>query len=163
MNGPPATEPIGLQLTRTSKVVGRAFDDALATTGGTLPTWQILVSLMNRHAEAQRELAQSLGIEGPTMTHHLDRLEAAGYLTRTRDPQNRRVHRVELTELGKQSFHRMRVAVAAFDQQLREGFTLDDLAALVDLLARLRANVAAPDAAAAADTDTASPEPEVTT
>ena len=34
--GPPAAEPIGLALSRTSKVLSRAFDDALGIEGATL-------------------------------------------------------------------------------------------------------------------------------
>ena len=35
----PARVPIGLQLTQASRAVSRAFDDALATAGGSLPVW----------------------------------------------------------------------------------------------------------------------------
>jgi MarR family transcriptional regulator for hemolysin len=90
MNGPPAIEPIGLQLTRTAKVVGRAFDEALGASGGTLPIWLVLLSLKDQQHGAQRHLARVVGIEGSTLTHHLNHIEAAGYVTRTRDPQNRR-------------------------------------------------------------------------
>jgi MarR family transcriptional regulator, transcriptional regulator for hemolysin len=56
---------------------------------------------------AQRELAAAVGIEGPTLTHHLNRMEASGLVTRRRDPANRRVHRVELTEAGEATFARL--------------------------------------------------------
>jgi MarR family transcriptional regulator for hemolysin len=137
-------EPIGLQLTRTAKMVTRAFDEALGASGGTLPMWLVLVSLKGQPHGAQRRLAQAVGIEGPTLTHHLNRMEAAGYVTRTRDPQNRRVHRVELTEEGEQAFHRLRTAVVAFDQRLRDGLSEQKVATLGSLLTHLRANVAAP-------------------
>jgi MarR family transcriptional regulator for hemolysin len=147
MGGPPATEPIGLQLARTAKVVSRAFDDALALVGGSLPTWLILVSLTARRHDAQRELADAVGVEGPTLTHHLDRLEAAGLITRTRDPANRRVHQVELTEAGKATFQRLLGAVTAFDQRLRRGLTEKELDATSGILSRLRANAATAKAA----------------
>ena len=108
----PTTEPIGLQLTRTAKAVSRAFDDALAEVGGSLPTWLVLVSLKSRTHGAQRELAAAVGIEGPTLTHHLNRMEASGLVTRRRDPANRRVHRVELTEAGEATFARLLEAVS---------------------------------------------------
>jgi hypothetical protein len=41
---PPLREPIGLQPVRTTKLVSRAFDDALAEAGGSLPTWLLLLS-----------------------------------------------------------------------------------------------------------------------
>jgi MarR family transcriptional regulator for hemolysin len=139
----PATEPIGLQLTRTAKLVSRAFDDALAEAGGSLPMWQLLISLKAQPRGMQRDLANAVGIEGPTVTHHLNRMERAGLLKRTRDPENRRVHRVELSADGEAMFQRLRQAVVAFDRRLRAGLTSDDLAALSGSLERLRHNVAA--------------------
>jgi MarR family transcriptional regulator, transcriptional regulator for hemolysin len=140
--GEPTTEPIGLQLTRTAKSVSRAFDDALAEVGGSLPTWLVLVSLKSRRHGAQRELAAAVGIEGPTLTHHLNRMEASGLVTRRRDPANRRVHRVELTESGEATFARLLEAVVGFDARLRRGFTELELATLRDSLERLRTNAA---------------------
>ena len=142
MPGPPAAEPIGLDVARTAKVVSRAFDDALAAADGSLPTWLVLVSLMGRAHGSQRDLAEAVGIEGATLTHHLNRMEAAGLVTRRRDPDNRRVHQVELTKAGDGTFHTMRVRVAAFDKQLRAGFTHDELAQLGGFLDRVRANAA---------------------
>ncbi len=137
-------EPIGLRLTRTAKAVSRAFDDALGEAGASLPMWLILVSLKGERRGAQRELAEAVGVEGPTLTHHLNRMETAGLVTRTRDPENRRVHRVELTEAGEATFQRLVATVMAFDQRLRTGFTDPQIVALDGLLVRLRANVAAP-------------------
>jgi MarR family transcriptional regulator for hemolysin len=134
-------EPIGLELARTAKLVSRAFDDALAQVGGSLPTWLVLVSLTARRHGAQRELAEAVGVEGPTLTHHLNRMEAAGLITRRRDPANRRVHQVELTEEGEVTFRRLVGAVTAFDQQLRRGFAKKELEAMSGILGRLRANV----------------------
>jgi MarR family transcriptional regulator for hemolysin len=141
--GRPFNEPIGLRLARTAKLVGRAFDDALAEVGGSLPVWLVLVSLKARVPGAQRELAEALGIEGPTLTHHLSRMEAAGLVSRHRDPDNRRVQRVELTAAGEAEFERLRHRVIAFDERLRDGLTVADVAALGALLGRLQANVAA--------------------
>ncbi len=141
-------EPIGLQLARTAKLASRAFDDALGEAGGSLPMWLILVSLKSQRHGAQRELAEAVGIEGPTLTHHLNRMEAAGLVTRTRDPENRRVHRVELTEAGDAAFRRLLATVIAFDQRLRAGFDGSEIAALSGILHRLRTNLAGGPAAA---------------
>jgi MarR family transcriptional regulator for hemolysin len=142
MRGPPAMEPIGLRLARTAKVVSRAFDDTLADVGGSLPTWLVLVSLKSQRHGAQRELAETVGVEGPTLTHHLNRMEAAGLITRTRDPANRRVHQVELTPVGEATFQRLLGAVTAFDQKLRSGLTKRDLDTIGRIFDRLRANTA---------------------
>lgn len=137
----PAIEPIGLQLNRTAKLVSRAFDEALAAAGGSLPMWLVLVSLKGLPHGNQRDLASAAGIEGPTLTHHLNRMEAAGLLQRSRDPENRRVHRVQLSAEGEALFQRLRQAVVAFDRGLRAGIGADELAVLSGLLERLRNNV----------------------
>jgi MarR family transcriptional regulator, transcriptional regulator for hemolysin len=141
--GEPTIEPIGRQLTRTAKAVSRAFDDALAEVGGSLPTWLVLVSLKSGRPGAQRELAAAVGIEGPTLTHHLNRMEASGLVTRRRDPANRRVHRVELTDAGEATFARLLGAVIGFDERLHRGLTESELTTLRDSLERLRTNAAA--------------------
>ena len=139
----PAVEPIGLELTRTAKALSRAFDDALAAVGGSLPTWVVLMKLRSGGHARQRDLAAAVGIEGPTLTHHLHRMEAAGLITRSREPENRRVQRVELTPAGEAQFQQLLGAVAAFDERLRRGMTAAEVDGLRGLLARLRTNVAA--------------------
>ena len=142
--GPPDVEPVGLQLARVAKTVSRAFDAALAGAGGSVPVWLILVALKAQSHGAQRELADAIGIEGATLTHHLNKMEAAGLVTRRRDPGNRRVHQVSLTETGDALFFALLERVVAFDEQLRAGFAERDLEQLRASLDRLAANSAAP-------------------
>jgi MarR family transcriptional regulator, transcriptional regulator for hemolysin len=137
----PTHTPIGLNLARTARSVSRAFDDALAQAGGSLPRWLVLISLKTRPVRNQRELAEAVGIREATLTHHLNSMDEEGLITRTRDPANRRVHLVELTEAGEAAFQRMRGAATAFDQRLRSGLSGDDVAQLEALLGRLAANV----------------------
>ncbi|HEV8562231.1 MAG TPA: MarR family winged helix-turn-helix transcriptional regulator [Actinophytocola sp.] len=137
----PAVMPIGLDLARTAKTCGRAFDDALAAAGGSAPVWQILISIKTRELGTQRALAAAVGIQGATLTHHLNAMESGGLVTRRRDPANRRVHLVELTEAGEELFHKLRGAAVAFDQRLRAGLSDGETAELARLLGKLRDNV----------------------
>ena len=137
----PVHQPLGLHLTRVSRIVSRAFDDALAEAGGSLPVWLVLISLKSGQLASQRELADAIGIQGATLTHHLDAMESAGLVTRRRDPANRRLHLVELTPAGDALFARMRDAAMAFDERLRAGLSRPEVAQLEVLLARLRDNV----------------------
>jgi MarR family transcriptional regulator, transcriptional regulator for hemolysin len=139
--GRPAREPLGLHLTRVSRTVSRAFDDALAEAGGSLPVWLVLISLKSGHLASQRELADAVGIQGATLSHHLNAMESAGLVTRRRDPRNRRLHLVELTADGDALFSRLRGVAFAFDQRLRAGLTEHDIGQLEALLDRLRENV----------------------
>src|ERR1700758_2703977 len=140
----PFPVPIGLRLNQAARAVGRAFDEALAEAGGTLPVWLILLNLKIRRPGTQRELAEKVGIREATLTHHLNAMDADGLITRARDAANRRVQVVTLTEKGDQAFLALRAAAVAFDAKLRTGLADSDLATLTTLLTRLSANVAAP-------------------
>ena len=139
----PAQTPIGMELAGVARDVGRAFDAALARAGGSRPMWLVLLSLKSRPTANQRELAAAVGIQDATLTHHLNGMEAEGLLTRRRDPTNRRVHLVELTEAGDAAFRRLRTVAQHYDTRLRTGFSDADLDTLRGLLARLRDNVTA--------------------
>lgn len=139
----PDRAPIGLKLSQAARVVSRAFDDALSQAGGSLPVWLVLLNLKIRPEASQRELAEAIGVREATLTHHLNAMEADGLLGRRRDPANRRVHIVELTDAGEAAFHQLRDAAIRFDHQLRDGFTDTDADRLARLLDRLVANVGA--------------------
>jgi MarR family transcriptional regulator, transcriptional regulator for hemolysin len=139
--GRPAREPLGLHLTRVSRTVSRAFDHALADAGGSLPVWLVLISLKGGQPASQRELADAVGVQGATLSHHLNAMESAGLVTRHRDPRNRRLHVVELTPDGDGLFARLREVALAFDQRLRAGLSGPDVDQLEALLDRLRGNV----------------------
>jgi MarR family transcriptional regulator for hemolysin len=145
----PARTPIGLELARAARTVSRAFDDALAEAGGSLPVWLVLLNLKTRQVASQRELAQAVGVREATLTHHLNAMDAQGLVTRARDPANRRIHVVQLTPDGEAAFLRLREAATGFDRRLRDGLTDADLDGLAGLLGRLAANAAAEHASAA--------------
>jgi MarR family transcriptional regulator for hemolysin len=135
--------PIGLQLARTSKSVGRAFNDALGEAGGSLPVWLILTTLRGDAHASQHELARAIGIEGPTLTRHLDQLEAAGLVRRVPHPADRRAVRVEPTEDGLALHARLLEVVIAFNRRLTAGIERDELERLRRTLDALEANVRA--------------------
>jgi MarR family transcriptional regulator, transcriptional regulator for hemolysin len=147
--------PIGLRLSQAARTVSRAFDEALEGAGGTLPVWLILLNLKIRKPANQRELAGAVGVREATLTHHLNAMAARGLVTRTRDPVNRRIQVVELTEAGEAAFLRLQQAAIEFDARLRAGLADADLDHLGDLLGQLAANVGSTADGSTADGSTA--------
>jgi len=137
----PFPVPIGLRLSQAARTVERAFDQALAEAGGTLPVWLILLNLKIHRPANQRDLAEAVGVREATLTHHLNTMDARGLITRSRDAANRRVQVVTLTEAGEAAFLRLREAATAFDTRLRAGLADADVATLSTLLGKLAANV----------------------
>jgi MarR family transcriptional regulator for hemolysin len=136
----PHGPPLGLLLATTSKAVGRAFNSALADQGGSIPIWLILNALKNAPRRTQLELARAVGIEGPTLTRHLDGMERAGLVRRQRGTLDRRAVQVELTRAGHALHGRLLKAVIGFNQRLRVGLDGDDEETLRRVLARLQDN-----------------------
>jgi MarR family transcriptional regulator for hemolysin len=143
MSSRPASPPIGLRLTRTSRAVTQAFERAMAEAGGSVSTWQVLLLVRSANWDTQSELAEELGITGATLSHHLNALERKGLVRRWREDSNRRVQRVELTDDGIELFNRLREVARRHDRLLRSQLTDDELEQLGDLLERLEAGVQA--------------------
>ncbi|MGZ4509400.1 MAG: MarR family winged helix-turn-helix transcriptional regulator [Blastococcus sp.] len=136
----PSDVPIGLLVSRTAKALSRAFDETLTAAGGSTPTWLVLLALKSGTHRTQGELAEVVGVRQPTLTHHLDTMERAGFVTRVREPGNRRVQRVQLTEAGEALFVRLRRAAGSFDGRLRAGLDDTEVTELRRLLAQLTEN-----------------------
>ena len=140
--GPPGGEvPIGLLLAQIGRAADQAFDEALSAVGGSRPAWLVLLAIISGAGTTQTELAERVGITGPTLVHHLDRLEAAGWVQRQTEPANRRVRTLALTPDGRDAFLRMREAAMSFDARLHQGISDSKVKTLRAVLAQLRTNL----------------------
>ena len=69
--------------------------------GLTHPQYLVMLALWGQSPLAVKELIEMLQLDGPTLSPLLKRLEAAGLLTRTRDPDDERQLRIDLTQKGR--------------------------------------------------------------
>jgi DNA-binding MarR family transcriptional regulator len=69
--------------------------------GLTHPQYLVMLALWGQSPLAVKELIEMLQLDGPTLSPMLKRLEAAGLVTRTRDPDDERQLRIGLTEQGR--------------------------------------------------------------
>lgn len=83
--------------------------DPKARKGLSLNQGSILDHLDNVEPANLRSLAQHMGVTASTMSLNVDRLEAAGYLRRERDPDNARQVQIRLTEAGNRLKQRQNV------------------------------------------------------
>jgi DNA-binding MarR family transcriptional regulator len=78
----------------------------------------ILMQLYCQEGMPQSQLVEALGVEPPTVTKMLQRMEAAGLVARRSDPEDARVSLVYLTEQGRQT----ELPVTRSWEQLEERF-----------------------------------------
>jgi MarR family transcriptional regulator for hemolysin len=106
------------QITFTAKAVRSEFDQRLTEAGGSLTTWIVLRSAEERGL-SQREIAERMGVEGPTLVRHLDRLEKEGLIERLRDAADRRITRIAVTPAGRTLLGELSAVAASMEGELR--------------------------------------------
>lgn len=103
----------------------------------------LLMELWDHDGRTQADLAASLGVEPPTVTKMLQRMEQGGLVDRRPDPTDRRAIRVHLSAKGK----RLKGKVDALWVELQErtvaGLSERQQATLRSLLTSLEANLTA--------------------
>jgi DNA-binding MarR family transcriptional regulator len=105
----------------------------------------VLVRLLAEPGLTQGELAERLGIEPPTLTRALNRLERAGLVERRPDDVDGRLVRIHLTTTGcaqREPIHR---AWEHLEADTTAGLSPGELAFLREVLGKVRANLAHPD------------------
>lgn len=95
----------GPRLNRIGQGLRRAIDEELRALGLTDATWRPLFHL-GRLGDGlkQKELAEALMIEGPSLVPLLDNLEANGLVERVESPEDRRCKLIQMTPAGEKVY-----------------------------------------------------------
>jgi DNA-binding MarR family transcriptional regulator len=100
----------------------------------------------------QQELVDALCIDAKNVVLLLNELEDGGYLVRRRDSEDRRRHRVYITDAGREVLERAVGAQQAIEDEVLRALNADERATLRGLLLQaLRGAERAPGCASAAD------------
>ena len=125
----------------TAKAIREAFEATLARNGASLGTWIVLNALSEEGIVSQSMLASHAHVEGATITHHVDRLEAQGLVRRQPDPADRRVRRIEPTPEGKRLHRKLLADMRAFETTLFSGIDGGEREQLRSVLDRIGVNL----------------------
>ncbi|WP_337268216.1 MarR family winged helix-turn-helix transcriptional regulator [Oryzifoliimicrobium ureilyticus] len=103
----------------------------------------VILSLAEADGMTAGALAQKLGVKAPTMTRTIGRMEAQGFLERKPDPDDARLTKVYLTELGRSSVTAISNAASSCDAMATQNFSDKEIRNLVRLLRAIDANLQA--------------------
>lgn len=139
---PPLDEQLCFALYGASLAVGRAYKPLLDSLGITYPQYLVLAALWEEDGLPVGAIADRLLLDPSTITPLLKRLEAAGFLTRGRNPDNERQVIVRLTAAGQA----MRARCTCLGERLVEAAQMPraDLARLTRQVRALRDALAVP-------------------
>ena len=112
----------GMQLAQMSRGWRAELDRRLAGLGLSQARWLVLLHLARFDCKpTQRELAQSVGVEGPTLARLLDSLEAQGLVKRQAVLEDRRAKKIELSESALPLIAQIEAIATALRQELFVG------------------------------------------
>ncbi|EPJ91504.1 MULTISPECIES: MarR family transcriptional regulator [Pseudomonas] len=112
----------GMQLAQMSRGWRAELDRRLAGLGLSQARWLVLLHLARfDEAPTQRELAQSVGVEGPTLARLLDSLEAQGLVQRHSVVEDRRAKKIVLSDSARPLIEQIEAIATALRQELFVG------------------------------------------
>lgn len=122
------TELFGLWLSQISRLWRAEIDRRLSPFGLTQARWLILMHLSKVAGPiTQRELAEVVGVQGPTLVRTLDRLELEGLIERRPLPSDRRAKSLHLTAKATPILDQIKAVAENLRGELLAGVTADEL------------------------------------
>ncbi len=120
-----ADPPLARSIARAHKVVRAWCDRELAEIGASVSEWIVLHNIESAPEPGlnQTDVARLSDMGGPALVRHIDRLEADGIVTRTRDASDRRTTRLRLTPAGHARVEAIRLVVRRCDEEVRAVLT----------------------------------------
>lgn len=140
------TETLGSYLTDAGRLVRKRFDAAARHHGVTGAQWRALLGVHQHPGINQGQLAERLEVEPITTCRMVDRLVQAGLAERRRNPEDRRVWNIYLTDTALPLIDQVREIGGAVVGQAVAGLNDEEQRILTALLGRVRANLLDDDA-----------------
>jgi MarR family transcriptional regulator for hemolysin len=117
------------------------FDAAVREEGLTLARARALFAIARRGPLTQKELAEELEIETPTLVRVLDGMAGQDLIVRTEDANDRRAKRIAMTEAGRTAYDRMHVLATDLRAQIAAEISSDDIEIALSVVRRLTRNL----------------------
>ncbi len=142
MIGPhPVKESTGYALAKVCRAHRGTVGGLLSEVGLHVGQEMILIELWESDGLRGGELAERLGVEPPTVTKMIRRLESCGLVKRRQDPQDARSFRVYLTEEGRSLEGPVARCWERVEERTFAGMSVGERRNFHRLLAKVRANL----------------------
>jgi len=117
------------------------FDARVAEKGLTLARARTLFALSRRGSLTQKELAEELEIETPTLVRLLDAMEKQKLIERRSDEIDRRAKRIHMTPAGLQTFEDVDAQAKAMRAEIALDISTDEIRVALNVVRRLTGNL----------------------
>jgi MarR family transcriptional regulator for hemolysin len=126
----------------TSRAWRQAIDHRLKDLGVSQAAWMTIAMVAKAAAPlSQKQLADLLGVEGPTIVAMIDRLVTSGMVERIASPIDRRVKLIGLTDSGLALYAKVKQRADVYRAELLAEFDAATLLSATELLEQLQASI----------------------
>ncbi len=135
---PPGTGGVAFLLAQLGAHAAERFAERVAALGLNPPQAGILRAIAAAPGRSQQALSEQLGLLPSRVVAFVDVLEERGYVERRRNPGDRRLHALYLTDHGHQLLAEIGQAGRAHEEEITGGLSAgqrEELAALLQALA----------------------------
>lgn len=133
-------DTVAYRMRRITLALAAQVEHALEPCGLTNAQWIPLYKLRYAGVTTAAELARECLLDAGSMTRMLDRLEAKGFVGRTRSQDDRRVVKLELTAQGRATAEIIPAVLCQVQNACLRGFERAELDVLAGLLDRMLCN-----------------------
>ncbi|MCV7235148.1 winged helix-turn-helix transcriptional regulator [Mycobacterium branderi] len=128
------TDGVGFLLAQLGHHAANLFAEQMATIELSLTQAGILRAIAAMPGTSQHALGAYLGVLPGRLVAYVDELEERGYVERRRNPLDRRLHALYLTESGKKLMRKLSCLTRQHESKLTAGLDPEECGALRDLL-----------------------------
>jgi DNA-binding MarR family transcriptional regulator len=128
---------VAFLLAQLGQHAAQLFAERVASLGLTPPHAGILRAIAASSGQSQQALSAQLGLLPSRVVAYVDDLEQRGFLERRRNPDDRRLHALYLTDSGKQLMRKLSDLARQHERRFTAGLDEPQKRTLNDLLATL--------------------------
>ena len=129
----------------TARAWRQAIDARLKDLGISQAGWMTIAMVAKSTTDlSQKQLADLLAVEGPTIVAMVDRLVSAGLVVRVPSETDRRVKLIRLTDAGRTLYAKVKERADVVRSDLLSDLDPAELLAATKLLEKLQARIEAP-------------------
>jgi MarR family transcriptional regulator for hemolysin len=141
---------VGFLIHDIARLMRRNLDRRLQSLGLTQAQWRAIAHLSRDPGLRQAALAERLEVKPITLGRLIDRMEAAGWVERSDDPDDRRASRLHLTRKSLPIIEEMQDHAAETMEEAFAGLSSPVRRQLISALERMKRNLFAAESAAVA-------------
>jgi MarR family transcriptional regulator for hemolysin len=135
-------EKIGFELIRAARLWITKLDERFAPLGLTQARWSILLTLSKVGGVIpQKDLAEIIGVEGPTVVRVLDGMERLGLIERRGHDTDRRLKIVHLTPQAERLQEGILCIAAELLEDILSGISGEDIAVCERVISTMLSNM----------------------